>query len=59
MNETQDMSSDYVAMTAPEIIRHLANVPSMKNSFRDFSFPGALNLGNKLKIIVALIQGLS
>lgn len=59
VNETQDMSADYVAMTAPEIIRHLANVPSMRNSFKDFSFPKTLDLGSKLKIIVSLIQGLS
>ena len=33
------MSSDYIAIAAPEIIRHLATVPSMKNSFKDFTFP--------------------
>lgn len=53
------MSSDYIVIAAPEIIRHLSNVPSMKNSFKDFVFPENLNLKTKLRVIVKLIEGLS
>ena len=53
------MTAEYVAFVAAEIIRHLANVPSMKNAFTNFVFPEEFNLETKLKTLISLIQGLS
>ena len=53
------MNADFVAMIAPEIIRYLSIVPSMKNAFVNFEFPSKLNLKSKLRTLIALIQGLS
>lgn len=59
MSEYKEMCSDYIVIAAAQIIRNLSNVPSMKNSFKDFVFPEGLDLGSKLRVLVGLIEGLS
>jgi hypothetical protein len=59
MNENEDLNQDVIVLSAREIIRYLATIPSMKKSFEDFVFPDKYDLNSKVYILVSLIKGLS
>jgi len=59
MNENEDLNQDVIVLSAGEIIRYLATIPSMKKSFEDFVFPDMYDLNSKVYILVSLIKGLS
>ena len=59
IGEMDDLSLHYLAYIAPEIIRYLSKVPSMKKAFENFDFPTYLTMETKLYVLLTLIQGLS
>jgi len=44
---------------AQEIMRYLANVPSMRKSFEKLEYPSEYTLFSKLDLLLGLIRGLS
>lgn len=59
MHENDDLTQDFLVLSAQEIIRYLSTIPSMKKSFEDFIFPVKFNLQSKIYVLVSLIKGLS